>query len=436
MIKTTVAQREEMYRQHQRGKSYAEIAQFYGVSKECVRYWCRKKRDGGQCKTHYPKRKILASFDPQVKYCILKLRLQHPRWGPNRLLFHMRKRGSLQGMKLPSASQVGRYLRQWARFCRRPKAELYKSKKPPAATRVHQRYELDFKVEIGLAAGERANLYTARDPVGEACIGAQMYPDKSRRVAWRNVQNFLRTCFTHWGTLPEEIQTDREPSLAGPSGRDGFPTRFTLWLAGLGIVHRLIRPGRSTDNGAVERCHRTINDYAIVGREHLDYQGLNCILDQAVEELNYALPSRAKHCNGRPPVLAHPALLNPQRPYHPALEEDSLFDMARVDAFLAQLTWVRKVGKTGQIYLHNQTYFVGRKYARQHVQVHFDPADRHFVISLPDNPDVVIARRLIRGLHKAALLGSTLDRVDAIPAQLPLLWASPGGVNVDDLIGV
>jgi hypothetical protein len=218
----------------------------------------------------------------------------------------------------------------------------------------------------------------------------------------------LRQCFTDWGTLPEEIQTDREPSLAGASGSDGFPTRFTLWLAGLGIVHRLIRPGRSTDNAAVERCHRTVNDYAIVGREHLDYESLNEILIQAVEELNYDLPSRAKHCNGRPPIQAHPALLDPQRPYHSALEDD-LFDMARIDTFLAQLTWLRKVGKTGQIYLHDKAYSIGRKHARQQVQVRFDPTDRHFVISLPDDPDVVIARRPIRGLQRAELIGSTLN---------------------------
>jgi hypothetical protein len=214
--------------------------------------------------------------------------------------------------------------------------------------------------------------------------------------------------------------------LAGASGGDGFPTRFTLWLAGLGIVHRLIRPGRPTDNAAVERCHRTINDYAIVGREHLDYESLNQILIQAVEELNYDLPSQAKHCNGQPPIQAHPTLLSPQRPYHPALE-DRLFDMNRVDAFLAQLTWVRKVGKAGQIYLHNKTYSIGRKYARQQVQVRFDPTDRHFVISLLDTPDVIIERRPIRGLQKTALIGPALNLVDAIPVQLPLPWPSSGG---------
>lgn len=46
MNKTTIAQREEMYRQHLMGKSYAEIAEFNHLSKECVRYWCRKQRNG------------------------------------------------------------------------------------------------------------------------------------------------------------------------------------------------------------------------------------------------------------------------------------------------------------------------------------------------------------------------------------------------------
>ena len=158
------------------------------------------------------------------------------------------------------------------------------------------------------------------------------------------VQAVLRRCFAQWHTLPDEIQTDGETVLVA-SGTDAFPSTFTLWLAGLGISHQVIRSGRPTDNAEVERCHRTINDYAIVGNEDKALKPLQTILDQAVTELLTELPSRAKGCQGRPPLVAHPELLQPRHPFQPE-QELAHFDLNRVDAFLAKQQWSRKVGKT------------------------------------------------------------------------------------------
>jgi hypothetical protein len=48
-----------------------------------------------------------------VKYCILRLRREHPRWGPDNIREHLEKRRSLRGLALPSLAQIGRYLHQW-----------------------------------------------------------------------------------------------------------------------------------------------------------------------------------------------------------------------------------------------------------------------------------------------------------------------------------
>ena len=42
---------------------------------------------------------------------------------------------------------------------------------------------------------------------------------------------------------------------------------FTLWLAGLGMARLVIRPASPADHAELERCHRTLNDYAIIGNE-------------------------------------------------------------------------------------------------------------------------------------------------------------------------
>jgi hypothetical protein len=298
-------------------------------------------------------------------------------------------------------------LHQWPDF-RRRRQEKPKGKRPKQATKVHQRWQIDFKVEIPLKNGTLLTLYTVRDPVGASYTGAFVFPtgrvgQKGSKVTLERARSVLRACFARWRTLPDEIQTDGEPALVGKA-QDSFPAIFTLWLVGLGIAHLVIRPATPTDQAEVERCHRTLNDYAIIGNEDANEEQLQAILDQSVYELNYEMPSRAKDCDGRPPVVAHPELLRPHRLFRPE-HELALFDLNRVDAYLATFTWERKVGKTGQITLggRHQRYSVGRLYAGQQILVRFDPTDRHFVFFDPDDLDQEVGRRPARDLIEKSI---------------------------------
>jgi hypothetical protein len=109
---TTTEQRRRFYERHLRGETYQEIADSEAVSKECVRYWYRHQRDGGKVQSQYRRvpAGLISRFDPLVRYGILRLRLEHPRWGPNRIHARLRKRSSLHGLLLPSESSIGRYL--------------------------------------------------------------------------------------------------------------------------------------------------------------------------------------------------------------------------------------------------------------------------------------------------------------------------------------
>ena len=431
---TTPRHRRAFYERQLQGETYQEIADSAGVSKECVRYWCRRQRDGGDCHTRYRRQTtgLLSQSDPLVRYCILRLRLEHPRWGPNRIRERLKKRPSLRGLSLPSEASIGRYLHQWPRFRRRRK-EKPKRARPKAATQVHQQWQIDFKVEIALDNGALVTLHTVRDPVGEACIGAFIFAagrvgQRGKKVTCEQARSVLRNCFAHWNTLPDEVQTDGEPALIGKP-QDTFPTPFTLWLKGLGIEHLVIRSGKPTDNAEVERCHRTVNDYAIVGNEDSDVAQLQHLLDQAVYELNYELPSRAEGCGGRPPIVAHPELLQQRHPFQPE-HELALFDLQRVDAYLATFTWERKVGKTGQITLggRHQRYSVGRTYAGRQVLVRFDPADRHFVFHDADDPEEQIGRRPARDLDVVDLTGLATWPEGLGLQQLPLPLVFSEGV--------
>ena len=313
---TTPVQRQAFYKRHFRGETYQEIADSEGVSKECVRYWCRRQRDGGGCKSQYRRKPKgqLSQFDPMVRYWILKYRLEHPGWGPKCIQAHLKKQPSLRRLPLPSEASIGRYLHQWPRF-RRPQKKKTKRERPEPATEVHQHWQIDFKIEIALDNGTLVTLHTVRDVVGEACIGAYIFPigkvgQRGKKVTFEQVRSVLRTCFDYWNTLPDEIQTDGEPALIGKP-QDTFPSPFTLWLKGLGIDHRVIRPGKPTDNAEVERCNRTINDYAIVGNQDVGVGQLQCILNQAVYELNYEYLLMLKVVLAELPLLHTPNFSNP-----------------------------------------------------------------------------------------------------------------------------
>src|SRR5262249_3738163 len=144
----------------------------------------------------------------------------------------------------------------------------------------------DFTLGIALREGTLLNLHTLRQRLGEVCLGAFVFAagrvgQPPTNVTFEPLRALLRRCFARWGMLPSGVPTDRETVLIGRAG-EPFASLFTLWLRGLAIDHVVIGPGRPTDNAEVERCHRTSNDYAIIGKEAASLAELQLLLDQAV----------------------------------------------------------------------------------------------------------------------------------------------------------
>jgi len=404
---TTCKQRSTFYQRHCQGETYEEIAQSMGVSRECVRYWCRRQRAGLGVQSQYHRKPsgLLSHFSRIVRYVVLRLRVEHPRWGASRIRHTALQRYSLQGVRIPSTVQIGRYLHQWARF-RRKRLQRIERERPRQPERVHECWQMDFKIGIVLRNGRQVNLHTVRDPFGAACIGAVVYDagragQRPRQITMEQARTTLRRCFAFWNTIPEKLQTDNQTGLAAARQSNDFPTTFTLWLVGLGIQHVFIRSGHPTDNAEVERCHRTLTDYAIIGNQELPQPLLQDWLDLSVQQLNFELPSQAHGCYGKPPVEAHPELLQPVRSFQPE-QEIASFDLQRVYAYLAGLTWERTVSKVGRIDLGGFRYGVGSQFSGKRIAIHFDPASCEFILY---NGQTLIRRHSARGLSVEDLTG-------------------------------
>ena len=69
-------------------------------------------------------------------------------------------------------------------------------------THVHQCWQIDFKLGIAIGNEQLVNLHTVRDPVGEACVGAVVFPagqvgHHPPRPTSERARYALRTSFAH-----------------------------------------------------------------------------------------------------------------------------------------------------------------------------------------------------------------------------------------------
>ena len=394
---TTHAERVDIVERHLAGETLSAIAEHLELSRYTVRHWWRAYRDRGWVGLE-PKPKgpptvgPLGRFAPLVKYVALRLKREHPAWGPEMLRLHMSRRPSLKGWRLPKNTVLWNYLHQFGSRLLLPRRLPTTRPTSPVvrATEPHQCWEMDFKGDEMVKDCQKViSPFSVSDEASGAPLARYLHVLKAKGnrqgLTMRDVQNDLRQVFTQWG-LPDAIRMDRDSLFVG-SSRLEWPGTLLLWLVGLGVQPIINRAFRPTDNAMVERSHRTWRGDVLVGGCFADLLVLQARSDQALEDRRCHLPSRHKGCNRRPPAQAYPDLMIPRRRYQ-VQQERTLFDLQRVDAYLSQWTWKRQVDATGKISLANRNHLIGRSYRGQVVKIRFDPSSREFVCTSVDGTEV------------------------------------------------
>ncbi len=435
----TEAERERIYQGKLQRKTESEIAAALERSVEVVHKWCQRIRQEGLAGLRTRRRGptpqgVLSRFDPLMAQTALSLKRSHPRWGPDRVLVEMGQDARFRGQVLPDRSRLSVFFRAKCPECvaasspRSPKPSA-----PPLATAVHEVWQLDNQEKIELRDGEIAVICNVHDPYGAAMIASRAFAAKTekhwRKLDWTEIRQVFRDGFIEWRTLPDSVLTDNELVLSGSPG-DPFPSKLTLWLRGLGIKHNRIRPHCPTDQPQVERGHRTLDNFTLDDESRANVENLQRGLDRERHTYNQYFPSRASDCAGHPPLVAHPELLHPRRPYPPG-GEVALFDLQRVFDYLAEGAFQRHVSSTGIISLGRQLYSVGRPQAGKIVQVHCDATTHEWVCceKVKDNDPAIdreLARRPIKGMTVEALTGLSLQAlILEQPVQLTLPCLAP-----------
>jgi hypothetical protein len=402
---TSYADRQEMIAFHQQGYSYGQIVQRTGWSFETVRKICRGyKREGDKGiqfqRLGRPTAGPLSTFDPLVRWASLRIKCHHPGWGPEVVRAELATRSWSQGVRLPSVSQIGVYFSQFGErlvvvraHTQLPQAEPL----APVLRIVHGCWQMDADERVVLPGYGEAHILNLVDYASGLKIDSRLFPAHTNghrcRITWPQLRQALRTAFSKWG-LPHRIRTDRDRVIVTP-GNYPFPMPFTLWLVGLDIEHELIR--RVTENGSVERAHRTWEGRLSGYGPYPHLEQWQQMIDYELWRMNVVLPSRGRHCHRHPPLLVYPQARYPLR-YFRAQDELALFDLERIHRYLTNGKWLRYISSQGQLSFNDQKFYVGLTYQRRWVQItYLDDPD--FQVTCPPD-DTAIKIIQVKGLTR------------------------------------
>ena len=400
MRRTTLADRQQIVVLKKAGQSHQAVADVTGWCIGTVRNVWRAFQRAGEAglssgKVGRPATGRLSTFHPLVRYVALRRKLERPHAGPDVILADMAIRPSLRGLPLPSSSSLGAYFSTFGQRLVTPRRHLQlpgQSSQLAPVTAAHECWLLDFDEGLNWSGVGWTNVMNLTDLATGIKISSYVHPagsaQKRHLIPWPWIQANLRLAFSRWG-LPDRIRTDRDRRLVAP-GEYPVPMPFTLWLVGLGIEHEIIQ--RVTQNGGVERFHRTWEGRLLDLPLGSDWQDVQDHVNYEVWRMNAVLPSRGRNCRRQPPLLVYPEARTPRR-YYRRPEELRIFQLKRVEDYLSKGRWLRRTSTQGQFRFHSDLLNARKPYARQIMVITFDSETHQFQVRPAESNKVILSWR-------------------------------------------
>jgi len=255
---------------HERGMSWAEVAEVVGVSRASLYRWGRRVEREGlrglEERSRRPKRVRRPLWNEDLVGAVQRLRERYPRWGKETLAVLLKREG-YPG----SASTVGRILRQlrgrgllhepprgWVTVHKRRFRRPYARRKPReyAVEKAGDLVQVD-TMDVRPLPGVVFKHFTARDMVSRWDV-VQAHPRATGRAAAQFVDSLL-------ARMPFRVRaiqavSPRRAGAPGPNGVDGgseFCGEFEQACARRRVQLFVLPPRSPKLNGRVERAHRT-----------------------------------------------------------------------------------------------------------------------------------------------------------------------------------
>jgi len=237
--------------------SKSAVCREFGISRKTGYKWLQRYAEQGLAglvdRSRRPRRSPL-EVSGAVVLELVRLRGEHPHWGPKKLRALLVRTGYRVG-ELPALATVGRILRRaglsetkgrgrprrWE-----PTGPLETGKGP------NDVWTVDFKGWWRTGDGQRCEPLGIRDLYSRYVLCLR--PMERRRG--EDVRRVFAETFERYG-LPEAIRSDNGAPFASLHGPHGL-TRLSAWWKTLGIRLDRIEPGHPEQNGGHERMHRDL----------------------------------------------------------------------------------------------------------------------------------------------------------------------------------
>lgn len=351
-----------------------------------------------------PKKGTMSEFHIAIGEQIKTWRMEHEEWGPKTLLAELGNCKRFRSLRLPSRSVIARFLKEEG-LITKPLTRRVTNEdvdKLPKVTRPHQRWQIDAKGNEQIQGVGTTCLINVKDVYTNLYTGSfPIYkPGKHDNPTGNDYRLALRLSFCEHG-LPEQIQVDHAGVFFNNQHESPFPTMFHLWLIGLGIKLIFSRFRKPTDQGKVERQHRTMLSQVTSKTGFRDWNGLYERCEKRRQRMNWDIPCAS--LGEKAPMEVFPEQYHSQRIYRPETEGE-LFDMELVHKYLAQKSWTRKVSKRGTIKIAKKVYSISKNHVGQKVKINFESETKEFLFT--DNNGLFLARHLARGLEQDRFMGN------------------------------
>lgn len=234
--------------------SVAELCRRYGISRKTGYKWIARHAEEGWTGVREQSRAphTCPHRTPgALQLRVVQLRMQHPHWGPRKLLHRLTRLEP--DIEWPAPSTAGAILKRHGLVA----PQRRRRRTPPATDPLQQAVQpndvwaTDFKGWFRTHDGTRIDPLTLSDLASRYLLRCASV----RGTTQAQVHPVFVAAFREYG-LPAVIRSDNGPPFASV-GLGGL-SRLAVWWIRLGIRPERIAPGRPEQNGRHERLHRTL----------------------------------------------------------------------------------------------------------------------------------------------------------------------------------
>ena len=196
--------------------------------------------------------------------------------------------------------------------------------------------------------------------------------------------------------MPKSVRVDNGKPLGEPHRKS--ISEMALWMEGLGIQVIFNRPRRPTDNSKVERIQQTSAKWI-----ELDKVDSNTELEKALKQIStrHIQTYKVRRLGNKTRIDVFPELTTNSRKY-----EHTAFNPKLAYQRLEKWTFSRKTSAIGQFSIYGQVYYLGKKFAKQIVNVHFNAEKISWIVK--DDKAEIIKEIKAKNFTKQNLLNLSI----------------------------